>query len=168
MANIIWTVTNQLGQPMPGVLLQSGQYNTTPCPWGSFTCTSGPGNPIDGTTDANGQLTLNIPYTCPGEWSGNFYADGYDLYAFDEKTGSVTGDIKYSIVMVENAGASGSTNTPKGNAAEGNAANQSGANLAGLGNTGKGALDFLSTYWWLIAIFAILGIGIAVAVWVYK
>ncbi len=161
MSNYIVNLTNQAGAPLPGVILQSGQYNTTPCPFGSFGCTSGPGNPIEGTTDENGQCVFSIPYTCPGEWSGNWYADGFDLLPWDVKTGSITGDVKQTLVMVATIGSSG--NTPKGNAQEGNLADQTAAGLQGTSPGGKAFMDWISTYWWVIVLAVILVILLILA-----
>ncbi len=154
MPNLTVTLTDQQGRPLPGVILQNGQYNTTPCPWDAIGCTTGPGNPIEGTTDENGQCAFNIPYTCQGEWSGNWYANGFDLLPWDTKTGPVTGPIGITLVMVANQGAPG--NTPKGNPNEGSLADQLAADLEGGNPGGKSIMDWLSTYWWVPVLAVIL------------
>lgn len=151
---------------MPGVLVQSGQYNTSPCPWGSTNCTSGPGSSFEGTSDANGQIVLNIPYTCPGEWSCNFYADGFDLYPFDQRTGYISGDVQYSVVMVANETTGGGqppANNPQGNPNEGSAWSQLAAGLEGGNPQGKTLVDWLSTYWWLIVLAVLLAVVLILA-----
>jgi len=171
MANLIVTITNQKGQPLQGVILQSGQYNTSPCPFGSTTCTTGNGSPISGTTDENGQCSFPIPYTCVGEWSGNWYIDGYDLLPWDQSTGYVTGDVYWTLVMVASSTsgrASGAGNAGAGGkgaptTTEGNIPDQGAADLAGTAPAGQAITDWFSQYWWLIVILVILIVVIILA-----
>lgn len=161
MAIMHVTINDERGQPLNGVILTNGEYNTTPCPTLNWGCTSGPGNQIGATTDANGNAQFSIPYTCEGEWSGTWTAAGYDDLPWDQKTGPITGDVHYTYQMVENQTTNGSAPQNSGaNAGAGNAANQAAAAVAALenagGHTGADLLGWITKYWWIFIVAAVV------------
>lgn len=165
MANLIVTLENERGQPLNGVLLVNGRYDTSPVPFGS-SATTGGGNHIDGTTDQLGQATFSIPYTCVGEWSGTWKADGYQDYVWDQKTGYISGDVHWTLPMVEDETTAG-TPPPQNSGANQNAGdivNQigaSGESVSSAGNkTASDVVGGIEKYWWIIAILIIV-VGIA-------
>lgn len=166
-------VTDESGAPLNGVILTSGQYNTSPCPWGQLGCTSGQGNPIEGTTSASGVMAFSIPYTCEGEWSGILQADGYDDYPFDAKTGFITGDVnnpigsdaQWTVQMVASSPSGGGAGNRGGNSQAGDTTNQTTAGVqSAAANSEKAASNAagwitLQGGWLVIIIFALIGLA---------
>jgi hypothetical protein len=168
MAVLIQPITDELGEPLNGVILTSGEYNTSPVPFG-YSATTGPGSggpgTLAGTTAGNGTMTWNIPYTCVGHWTGVWKADGYDDYPWDYTSGYVTGNIEApTIAMVQTettTGTPASGNTGANNDA-GDKTDQKTATSAGNQETrsveGSNWAGAIEQWWWLIAILAVVAV----------
>jgi hypothetical protein len=160
-------VTDEQGHPLNGIYLINGEYNTTPCPYGAWGCTSGPGNSIAQTTDQNGDMSFNIPYTCQASWSGTFRGTGWEDFVWSEQTGSITGDIYKNIVMVADESANGSQ-PPANKGGNKNA----GSILDQLGLTaesgGQGAATGLENPLLLVGLVAFAVVVVVVLVIVYR
>jgi hypothetical protein len=132
------TVNNEQGQPLNGVIVTSGEYNTSPCPsWpNTGNCTTGPGGPWEGTTDSSGQIVTDAAYTCQGQWSGTLKASGYDDYPYTYKSGAITGPFYDTIQMVASSDSVGATSNPQNKGYDTNAGNLSDQLTAGATGTG--------------------------------
>jgi hypothetical protein len=170
MANMFFHVTDESGKPLNGILF-SGQYNSTPCSaiQTMAGCTSGPGNDLYSTTDSNGQIIFNIPYTCVGQWSGTFSSQGYEDWVLDKNTGLITGDVHWYFQMVADEKQAG-TPAPSNKGANpyaGSAYNQATAATQsaalGAGKSVTGWLAFAESMWWFWIILAIIVVIIILA-----
>lgn len=132
MATFFLTVKDETGRPLNGVILTNGEYNTTPCPAFSTSCTTGPGGAWEGTTDSSGTLRSVVKYTCPGQWTGTLKASGYEDYPYSYTSGDVTGDFYDSVQLVQtvNPGQTSTANTGA-NTGAGNYPNQATASAEG-------------------------------------
>lgn len=174
MSRLTVQITDESGHALNGVILTGGSYNTTPANFLQGT-TSGPGNAIEGTTDANGECSWNIPYTCPGQWSGTWKASGYDDLPWSMKTGNVTGNIgpggPQTLQMVVSSLSGGSapagsatpttTGNVGGNKTAGNLPDQITAGITGVSLSFTELFSELQTYWY-IPVILIIVIAIAI------
>ena len=166
MATFYLTVNNEKKQPLNGVILTNGEYNTTPVSWPSND-TSGPGGVWEGTTNSNGVISSTVKYTCPGQWTGTLKASGYEDYPYSYTSGSVTGDFYDTVQMVQSSTSGGAPSNVGSNAGAGNVQNQAtatgeGATLAtttAASNVGGDAASFIST----VGLYAAIGL-VAVAI----
>jgi len=165
MANLIITVVAEDGTPINGAYWTGGQYNTSPCPFGSFGCTSGAGGPWSPSdTGTTGQSITQIPFTCKQQWTGTLNASGFVTQLFAYSSGFVTGDCKYTVTMTANKGGPSSGNNKGGNTSAGDTGQQikEGSNAA-LSTAGQNLSDWLSTYWWVVLLLGILLVAVIVA-----
>jgi hypothetical protein len=100
-----YAVDANTGVGIPEVEVTS-QYNTSPCPWLSWGCSSGDGQSIQGYTDANGQFVWSIPYTCAGSFTNTtFAANGYDTQTYGSYAfGQSPGNMQITVQMVPGKG----------------------------------------------------------------
>lgn len=166
MPNLIITVQAEDGTPINGAWFTLGQYNTTPCPFGSIGCTSESGgvwSPSD--TNAAGQSISNIPFTCKQQWTAILNATGFVTQNFAYSSGYVTGDCKVTVTMTADNNGANAGNNKGDNAGAGSVGQQVGEGTAATAsNVSTNASDWLSTYWWLILLFAIIAVILILAV----
>ena len=164
MANFVFVVKDaSTGQPIANAWITGTpdgnmHVSTNPCPaWPmTGTCTTGPGYNFNGYTDSTGTFKNTIPYTCIQQLTGLISADGYDNYPFEQTTGSITGDVGFTILMTK------STLTPPAGQGFGAGIGQ-GLGLVGTNTTG-GLSNEINTLG-LYAAIAIVGLGlVAIAI----
>ena len=74
------------GQAIPNAEI-TAQYNTSPCAWDDWGCTSGDGQSIQGYTDGTGTYKWSIPYTCAGSFTNIVcQANGYNSQTLGNMT----------------------------------------------------------------------------------
>lgn len=173
MATFHLTVTNEKGSGLNGVIISGGQYNTSPASW---TTTSGPGGPWEGTTNSSGVINSDVKYTCPGAWTGTLKADGYDDYPYSYQSGNVTGDFYDTVQMVQSSVSGGAPNNSGANQKAGDVIDQGYATTEGLSlgtnmltsNVFGGLGNFLSGIGLYVAVglvaLAIIGIVIVLVI----
>lgn len=110
MPNWIWNVTDATTGKSVANAEVNVTVSTTPCPKvlgvPQAGCTSGPGYEILVYSDAGGQATSTIPYTCRQDIVGTIDATGYNSYPQQYGSGSITGDVAFDIQLTP-ASASG-------------------------------------------------------------
>jgi hypothetical protein len=163
------TITDEQGNPLNGVVLTNGQYNSTPCSWNSWGCTSGPGSPQEGTTDSTGTCNFDIPYTCAGSWTGTWQSQGYEDLPWSYTSGSITGDIWLTYQMVQNESQSGTPapNNSGSNNYAGSWQNQWTASGQGtqlqFGQAWSQFIGDVQNYWYVFVALGVVGVVAIIA-----
>lgn len=114
MGNMTFTVLDaQTGSPIPNAEV-TANYNTSPCAWDAWGCTSGDGQQIQGYTDSNGQYQWSIPFSCAGSFTAmTAQANGYASQTINNQSfGANPGSLGQTFQMVSNSQA-----TPPGQGA---------------------------------------------------
>ena len=105
MGNMTWTVVDAAtGAPIPNAEI-TAIYNTSPCAWDAWGCTSGNGQSIQGYTDANGNYQWSIPFTCAGSFTNNVaQANGYNAQTIQSQAfGSNPGSLGMTFQMTSSS-----------------------------------------------------------------
>ena len=78
MPQLICKATDaKTGQAIPSAEI-TAQYNTSPCAWDDWGCSTGDGQSIQGYTDGTGTYKWSIPYSCAGSFTNIVcQANGY-------------------------------------------------------------------------------------------
>ena len=171
MATFFLIVNNEQGQPLNGVIIVGGEYNTSPVPFG-YNATTGPGQGWNGTTGANGQIAFNVPYTCVGSYSGTLKASGYDDYPFSYTSGYVTGDFYQTVQMTAASVNGGGPLNSGANTTAGNLSDQVTATSTGISNGLStdmsnlfgGQTGGIDNIVWILLLLVVVGVFVVVAV----
>ena len=107
MGNMVWTVIDsQTAQPIPNAEV-SGNYSSGPSsgtPTWLGGCSSGPGSPVEGYTNSQGQYVVGIPYTCSGgNYTVTVKATGYNDQSVTTPLGAITGDVYRTVQMTKSS-----------------------------------------------------------------
>ena len=82
MSLIVTVKDSTTGAPIPNAEI-TGQYNTSPCAWDAWGCSSGDGQSIQGYTGSDGTFTWGVPYSCAGSFTNLVcQANGYNAQTY--------------------------------------------------------------------------------------
>ena len=87
MPQLICKATDiKTGQAIPNAEI-TAQYNTSPCAWDDWGCTTGDGQSIQGYTDGTGTYKWSLPYSCGGSFTNIVcQANGYNSQTLGNMT----------------------------------------------------------------------------------
>lgn len=165
MATFHWNVTSSsTGQAVSGAYLNL-LVSTNPCPKTlgitSPGCTSGKGYPIQVYTDASGNASATIQYTCQQDVTGTVAAASYAQRNFSDNTGFITGDIWYSVQLSPSTAGSTIGEVPgQGSGATTSSLYDATSLSTQFSNLGSGLFADADQLGWVLAVI-IIGIAIA-------